>query len=101
MAHRHPIVLRYTRSLVGITGVVTIPSIDYSDSFPEAMAPTGLGEAADAYLNAHGYDANSRLHIMYAARENSGLADFVAGLCGKGMPMSEAEWLWHLLSDNN
>lgn len=99
----HPIVIRYIRSLVGITGVVTTSSMDNIDPLPEAMAPTGLGEAADTYLNAHGYDANSRLHIMHAWRENghSGLADFVLDLCGKGMPMSEVEWLWYLLSNNN
>src|SRR5882757_2243041 len=68
------IVLRYTRSLVGITGVVTTSSMNDNDPFPEAMAPTGLGGAADAYLNAHGYDANSRLYIMFTWRENGGLA---------------------------
>jgi len=101
IGQKGPIVLRYTRNLVGITGVVTVPSMDYSGPLPEMMAPTGLGEAVDAYLNAHGYDANSRLHVMHAWRENDGLADFISDMCGKGMPMAEAEWLWCLLFHNN
>jgi len=32
------------------------------------IAPPGLGDAWDEYFNAHWYDANSRLHIMYAWR---------------------------------
>jgi hypothetical protein len=41
------------------------------------IAPTGLGKGVDRYLDAHGYDAGSRLHIMHAWQEYY-LQDFVA-----------------------
>jgi hypothetical protein len=97
MAKGHAVVLRYVRGLVGITGVVTKSSRDLYD---EPTAPTGLGESVDVYLNAHGYDADAKLHIMYAWRENSGIADFVSYLCGKGMVVSEVKWLWRLITEN-
>jgi hypothetical protein len=84
---------------VGITGVITAPGGE--DNGAAAMAPTGLGERVDSYLNAHGYDANSRLDIMFAWREKGDVADFIAALSTEGMAISEAEWLWCLLSDNN
>jgi hypothetical protein len=64
------------------------------------MAPTGLGEVVDDYFNAHGYDADSRLCIMYAWREKNAV-EFIPYLCGKGMAMSEVEWLWRLINENN
>jgi hypothetical protein len=41
------------------------------------IAPNGLGKGVDRYLDAHGYDAGSRLHIMHAWQEYY-LQDFVA-----------------------
>jgi hypothetical protein len=86
--------LQYTRNLAGITGVVTQAGTELL-----GMAPTGLGEGVDRYLDAHGYDSTSRLHIMHAWRE-FGMQDFVSYLCGKGMVMSEVVWLWQLLVEH-
>jgi hypothetical protein len=83
--------IRYSRNLSGITGIVM------SETEHLEIAPTGLGDNVDEYFNAHGYDANSRLHIMYAWREKNGIRDFVGYLCGKGMTKSEAEWVRRLL----
>ena len=58
------------------------------------LAPTGLGEEVDKYLDAHGYDS-SQLQIMYAWRENYGIQDFITYVCERGMVKSEAQWLWH------
>ena len=80
--------------MAGITGVVTQPGME-----SPGIAPTGLGKGVDRYLDAHGYDAGSRLHIMHAWREYC-LQDFVAYLCGKGMVKSEVEWLWVLLPEH-
>lgn len=92
---KHPsIALRYTRNLAGITGVVTEPEM-----VSMGIAPSGLGKGVDSYLDAHGYDASSRLHIIYAWRENYGLQDFTTYLCRKGMVKSEVEWLWVLLTE--
>jgi len=79
--------------------MVTKQDVEFND--PVRMAPTGLGEVVDGYLDAHGYDAASRLHIMHAWRENNGVDDFMIYLCGKGMAMSEVEWLWCLLVENS
>jgi hypothetical protein len=89
-----PAALQYTRNLAGITGVVTQAGAEFL-----GMAPTGLGEGVDRYLDAHGYDSASRLYIMHARRE-FGMQDFVSYLCGKGMVMSEVVWLWQLLVEH-
>jgi hypothetical protein len=91
-----PARLHYTRTLAGITGVVTKPYVGNAPTFP----PTGLGKGVDNYLDAHGYDSSSRLHIMYAWRENSGIQDFIAYVCEKGMVESEAQWLWQLIIES-
>lgn len=88
-------IFRYTRNLAGITGVVRPPR---QESL--GLPPSGLGEGVDSYLDAHGYDADSRLHIVHAWRELNGFQDFIVYLCGKGMVQSEAAWLWQLLLDN-
>jgi hypothetical protein len=67
---------------------------------PLEIAPSGLGDGVDQYFNAHGYDAGSRLHVMYAWRENSGIHDFIAYLSGKGMTKFEAEWVWRLVVEH-
>lgn len=82
--------LQYTRNLAGITDVVTKPGME-----SVGLAPTGLGEEVDKYLDAHGYDSSSRLQIMYAWRENYGIQDFITYVCERGMVKSEAQWLWH------
>jgi hypothetical protein len=64
------------------------------------IVPTGLGDGVDKYLDAHGYDSSSRLHIVYAWRENYGVQDFIAYVCGEGMVKSEARWLWHLITEH-
>jgi hypothetical protein len=88
-------VIRYNRDLKGVTGVVTQPEME-SQGFP----PTGLGDGVDRYLDAHGYDAGSRLHIMHAWREHPGKREFVIYACARGMAMAEAKWLWQLLLDD-
>jgi len=64
------------------------------------ITPTGLGDGVDKYLDAHGYDSSSRLHIVYAWRENYGVQDFITYVCGEGMVKSEARWLWHLITEH-
>jgi hypothetical protein len=87
--------VRYTRNLSGIIGVVT------TATEPVEIAPTGLGDDIDKYFNAHGYDAGSRLHVMHAWRNNHGVQDFIVYLCGKGVVKSEAEWLWNFLVERS
>jgi hypothetical protein len=64
------------------------------------LPPTGLGDNVDSYLDSHGYDGGSRLHIIHAWRELDGLRGFVNYLTERGMAKSEVEWLWQLLIDN-
>jgi len=54
--------------------VVTQPGME-----SPGIAPTGLGKGlgVDRYLDAHGYDVGSRLHILHAWWEYY-LQDFVA-----------------------
>jgi hypothetical protein len=87
--------LQYTRNLAGITGVILDPRME-----SVGTAPTGLGEGVDKYLDAHGYDSSSRLHIMYAWRENCGIQDFITYVCERGMVKAEAKWLWQLIIEH-
>ena len=48
--------------------------------------------AVDRCLDAHGYDAGPRLHIMHAWREHPGKREFVIYACARGMAiMAEAK----------
>lgn len=90
-----PVTIRYSRDLKGITGTVT-----QAGTAALGLPPTGLGDGVDSYLDAHGYDGGSRLHIIHAWRELDGLRSFVKYLTERGMAKSEVEWLWQLLVDN-
>jgi hypothetical protein len=91
-------VLKYTRSLAQITGVITDPAT-LADLDREAT-PAGLGRAADMYLDAHGYDAAAKLHLAHAYRSSSDVGEFIDYLCLRGMPYAEAEWFFHYISSD-
>lgn len=87
-----PRLLKYTRSLRQITGSITSPQA-LQDQL-NASRPVGVGAAADAYLEAHGYDAGAKLQIAHAYRTHFNDHGFINELCALGMAESEANWLF-------
>ena len=84
--------LKFTRNLSRITGAITDPAV--LANLELEATPAGLGEAADRYLDAHGYDAGAKLHFAHAYRTSNTIDEFVTYLCSKGMPRAEAEWFF-------
>lgn len=82
--------LRRVRDLQGSIGVVHEGSI----SVLEQPLDTGLGRQVDCYLSTHGYTRESADIIANAYSRYLSGDMFVAYLCGRGVPQSEAEWIW-------
>lgn len=82
--------LQRVRDLQGSIGVIHEgPALDLQQPLH-----TGLGRQVDWYLGAHGYTREAANDIADAySRYLSGDA-FAAYLCGRGVPQSEAEWIW-------
>jgi len=93
-----PLILQYTRSLSGLTGIITDESM-----LPQVamLASTGLGEAIDDYLKAHGYTDDAQRTIARAYKQSETQDEFVGFLCGRGMAKSEAQWLWRYVNTTN
>jgi hypothetical protein len=92
-------VLKYTRTLSQIIGVITDPAV--LADLERQSTPAGLGVAADAYLDAHGYDASVKLHIAHAYRSSNDVDRFLTYLCSRGMAHAEAQWLFNYISSDN
>ena len=62
---------------------------------------TGLGNAVDDYLTAHGYTADACHAIVHTWKQNENQDEFAGYLCGKGMAKSEVQWLWRFINSNH
>jgi hypothetical protein len=85
--------------LKGIIKTCETPVTD-SDSEDGIPPSATLGYMADMYLHAHGYVASAFLHIVAARGLSNSVDDFTEYLCGKGMPTTEAQYLWKLVMLN-
>ncbi|KDQ18597.1 hypothetical protein BOTBODRAFT_42240 [Botryobasidium botryosum FD-172 SS1] len=90
------------RNIRGITRLVTIAEHEYESThrggdFEPPELP-GLGFFASTYVRAQGFDFASTRYIceLYADHQDSG-GDFVAALATRGMPISEAQFIWTLI----
>lgn len=97
-APREPRLLRYNRTLRQITGTITSPRALQDQQ--DASRPVGIGAAADAYLEAHGYDAVAKLQIAHAYRSYFNAHGFINELCALGMAESETNWLYGYIRVN-
>ena len=87
------IVFQHIHNLTGITATVTNPpTVDDDTPLPF------LRNLAKAYLQAHGYDTSSILHISYYYQQSSCADDFINGLSRKGLPVKEAKFLWNIIN---
>jgi hypothetical protein len=57
-----------------------------------------LGNLAKSYLQAHGYDTSSILHISCSYQQSSSADDFTDSLSRKGLPVKEAKFLWDIIN---
>jgi hypothetical protein len=87
------------RNLKGIIKSFETPTT-VSGSEDDLPSFEGLGVMADQYLQAHGYVASAVLHIVAARNIANCGNDFTEYLCTKGMPTTEAEFLWNLIMLN-
>lgn len=87
-----PAVLSYVQSLSRIAGVIINP-FHYARTQEESV-PTGISRAVDAYLDAHGYNAEAKLTIRFAWDSFDDVDEFVEYLCLKGMANIEANWIF-------
>jgi hypothetical protein len=84
--------LQYIRNISGIQRVIWCEA-----DVPENGPPSGLGDATDGYINAHGYNAEAKLHFSYAWRQSNTIEEFSKYLSDQGMTKAEAEWLWYFI----
>lgn len=56
-----------------------------------------LGDPADSYLRAHGYDLPSQLQVVHAYHTCDSVHEFVGKMSGFGMAEMESEWLWGVI----
>jgi hypothetical protein len=57
-----------------------------------------LGNLAKLYLQTHGYDTSSVLHISCSYQQSSSADDFVNSLSCKGLHVTEAKFLWDIIN---
>ncbi|KAG2364321.1 hypothetical protein BDR07DRAFT_1375130 [Suillus spraguei] len=67
--------------------------------FDDTPMPS-FGAMADWYLQAHGYTMRAILHIAYAHDSSTLCTEFVKAITDKGMPVTEAHFLWGLITCN-
>jgi hypothetical protein len=84
------IVYRHKRSLEGIVGEC------YFDDQP-TIVTSALGQAADEYLHAHGYQPGSIRLIQKFFEEAGTKDDFVSRMAQHGVPVAEAVYLHSLV----
>ncbi|RDX41996.1 hypothetical protein OH76DRAFT_1498611 [Lentinus brumalis] len=87
-------VYQHVRSLQGIRSSHRYPVAD--------TTPTpSCGPAVDAYLQAFGYDVNSRLTVARALQLASTMGQFVALMSEYGFAALEAKYLWDIMGRLN
>ncbi|KAG1858514.1 hypothetical protein F4604DRAFT_1931047 [Suillus subluteus] len=84
---------QFIRELRCITGIIYERPADEDNT----LIPS-FGDLADAYIYAHGFTHRAILGIQHAYDMASTCRDFVGILIGKGMPWTEATFLWHLIT---
>jgi hypothetical protein len=90
-----PRVYQFIRELNGIQGA-------YYQALPLDDTPLpSFGDVADGYLQSHGYTARAVLCIAHAVEVSQSGEDFVHDISGRGLAITEARWLWLLITGDN
>jgi hypothetical protein len=72
------------------------PAIQLED---DGSVPS-LGPSVDKYLAAHGYNLGAIHQIEHAMNSSHNALQFIGYLHPRGMPWTEAEYLWDLVRDD-
>lgn len=91
-----PSVLKYIRDLQGVTRAITDRNSLLAHN--TASRTAGLGNAADRYLESHGFTASAKMQISHAYRNNVDINGFISEVCSLGMSAAEAEWLFSIIN---
>lgn len=86
-----PSIFSHVRNLSGIVGSLTWEPV------PDNMPLPFFGHLAMAYLQSHGYNIPSVLHVFSTFQSTSTAEEFAAVLARKGLPLTEGNFLWHLI----
>ncbi len=87
------IVYQHTRNVRGIKGTQSSPCVNVQN------AVSG-GPQLDMYLQALGYDLDSKTTIAYACATSPVMEVFVREMVKKGLPMLEAKYMWILYTSS-
>lgn len=87
-----PQLISYNRALNGIEAVIT--NLDSMPPLP--TIPAGIGRIVSSYLVAHRYSQPAIDFIVAAFNCSTSADNFVAFLVLKGMPVTEAEWIYQM-----
>ncbi|KAG1793644.1 uncharacterized protein HD556DRAFT_1443435 [Suillus plorans] len=90
-----PCVHQFIRELSGITGA------HYQASPHDDTPLPSFGDMADGYLQSHGYTARAVLCIAHAVEVSQSGEDFVRDISGRGLSVTEARWLWQIITGDN
>ncbi len=82
-------VYQHVRTLRGIQNTLTTP---LASRVPAASS----GPAADLFLQAFGYDLESRQIVAEAGERATSMGEFVREMCEHGLPALEAKYIWYL-----
>jgi hypothetical protein len=63
-------------------------------------SPPSMGEQADRFFRAFGFESSS-LWVIYEAYTNGSRRTFVSQLMHRGVAQLEAEWMWDTLFVNS
>lgn len=86
-------VYQHTRTLRGIKSTHSAP-------VGEMVQTPSCGPATDMFLQALGFDVESKLTIALTLQRSESITDFVRMMCGHGLPALEAKYIWYLYSSD-
>ncbi|KAG2743898.1 hypothetical protein P692DRAFT_20746194, partial [Suillus brevipes Sb2] len=60
-----------------------------------------FGDLADSYLQSHGFTLHAVLCIAHAVDTSKSGREFIDEISGRGLAISEARWLWMLITGDD
>ncbi|RDX44773.1 hypothetical protein OH76DRAFT_1486797 [Lentinus brumalis] len=82
-------VYQHVRNLRGIKSTHSVPVAD-------RLSVPSCGSAADTFLQAFGYDVESKVIVERELSQSVEMGDFVRRMSAHGLPVLEAKYIWYL-----
>lgn len=90
-----PRVYQYVQELSGIQSTL------YSPLPADDIPLPSFGDVPDSYLESHGYSHRTLLCVQHALDVSVSGQQFVDNLSGRGLPITEAQWLWFIITGDS